>query len=66
MNIAVIKDDLVENIIVCDSVAIAEEITGLKCVEYGEKDTPHIGLGFDGEVFEQPSDILEDVPTVTE
>ena len=66
MNIAVIENGIVENIIVCETVKLAKQITGKECVEFTEENPAHMGLGFDGEVFEQPSDNLEDVPTVTE
>jgi hypothetical protein len=62
MNIAVIENGIVENIIVCESVEIAEEITGKTCIEYTDTDKPHIGYGFDGEEFEQP--VFDDTPLV--
>jgi hypothetical protein len=34
MNIAVIENNKVVNIILADSVEIAEEITGLQCIDY--------------------------------
>lgn len=54
MNYAVIKDSIVLNTIVADSKEIAEEATGLLCVEYTDLNLAHIGLGFDGTIFEQP------------
>jgi hypothetical protein len=54
MNIAVIEDGIVKNIIVADSIAVAEEITQLQCVEYTEDNPARIGLGYDGSTFEQP------------
>jgi hypothetical protein len=54
-NFAVIKDNKVENIIVADSKAIAEEVTGATCVAYTDEDRPHIGLGYSKGVFEQPA-----------
>lgn len=53
-NFAVIKDDIVENIIVAESKEIAEQVTGLQCIEYGDNDVPHIGLGYSNGIFEQP------------
>lgn len=53
MNIAVIENAIVENIIVCESIKIAEEITGKECVEYTLEDSPNIGFGWDGSSFEQ-------------
>lgn len=55
---AVIKDNKVENIIVAESKAVAEEVTGFTCIEYGDSDAPHIGLGYVDGVFEQPA-VLE-------
>lgn len=54
-NFAVIKNNIVENIIVAESKDIAEEVTGLLCIEYTESDTPHIGLGYVDGVFEKPA-----------
>jgi hypothetical protein len=51
---AVIKDNKVENIIIADSKAIAEEVTGLTCVEYTHENPARIGLGYSNGVFEQP------------
>lgn len=48
-NFAVIKDNIVNNIIVADSLEIAENVTGLQCVEY---DTMLVNIGdqyIDGE-----------------
>jgi hypothetical protein len=63
MNIAVIENGMVENIIVCDSVELAEEITGKECVEYTDQNPAFIGFGWDGTTFEQP---LDDEPTEPE
>lgn len=54
MNFAVISGNSVVNIIVADSKEIAEEVTGLTCVEYTNENPAHIGLGYDGTTFEQP------------
>lgn len=54
MNIAVIENGIVENIIVAESVELAEEITGKECVEYSTEDNPCIGLSYINGVFEQP------------
>lgn len=56
MNYAVIKDSIVLNTIVADSKEIAEEATGLLCVEYTDSNPAYIGLGFDGTTFEQPTE----------
>jgi hypothetical protein len=54
MNFAVIKHGKVENIIVCDSLELAETVTGQTCIEYTNENPAHIGLGYDGTTFEQP------------
>jgi hypothetical protein len=53
-NFAVIKDGKVENLIVSESKDVAEEATGLTCVEYTDVNPAFIGLGYDGTTFEQP------------
>jgi hypothetical protein len=54
-NFAVLdKDNKVENTIVADSKEIAEEVTGLACVEYTDANPAIIGLGYADGVFEQP------------
>jgi hypothetical protein len=57
MNFAVIENGIVTNTIVAESKVIAEEVIGLTCVEYADTDMPHIGLGYDGKVFEQPAPV---------
>jgi hypothetical protein len=52
-NFAVIKNGIVLNTIVAESKAIAEEVTGLTCVEYTYENPACIGLGYDGTTFEQ-------------
>jgi hypothetical protein len=54
MNFAVITNGTVENIIVCDSLEVAETVTGKTCVEYTSSNPAHIGFGYDGTTFEQP------------
>lgn len=54
MNFAVISGECVTNIIVADSKEVAEEVTGLTCVEYTSENPAHIGLKYDGAAFEQP------------
>ena len=54
MNFAVLNHSIVENIIVCDSLEVAEAVTGKTCVEYTDANPAHIGLGYDGTTFEQP------------
>ena len=41
---AVIKDGIVENCIVAESLAIAEEVTGLTCIEYTSNNAPIVGI----------------------
>jgi hypothetical protein len=53
-NFAVLNHSTVENIIVCDSLEVAEAVTGKTCVEYAADNVAHIGLGYDGTTFEQP------------
>jgi hypothetical protein len=55
-NFAVIKDGRVENVIVCESKALAEEVTGLTCVEYTSENPAFVGLGYDGTTFEPAQD----------
>jgi len=54
-NYAVLHNNRVINVIVCDSKEIAEEITGNTCVEYSDSNPAHIGLGYIDDVFEQPA-----------
>lgn len=54
-NFAVIKDGLVDNVIVADTKEIAEIVTGLLCVEYENiPGAPGIGWSYDGSVFTAP------------
>lgn len=54
---AVLEGNVVVNTIVADSVTIAEEATGLTCVEYTKENPAVIGLTYDGTLFEQPEPI---------
>jgi len=60
-NFAVIENGKVTNIILADSKAIAEEVTGKTCVEFTDANPACIGLGYDGTTFEQPAQ--EEEPT---
>lgn len=51
-NFAVIKNNVVVNVIVADSKEIAEEATELKCVEITEENPAGIGYTYDGVLFE--------------
>lgn len=55
MNFATIHNGIVQNIIVANNKEIAEQITGLECIEYTNENPAHIGLGYDGTTFEQPA-----------
>ena len=48
---AVIKDGVVDNCIVAESLAIAEEVTGLTCIEYT---VPSVGDTYAGGKFTSP------------
>jgi hypothetical protein len=54
-NFAIVEDTKVTNIILADSKAIAEEVTGKTCVEFTQSNPAHIGLRYDGTTFEQPA-----------
>ena len=51
---AVLAGNIVSNLIVADTKEIAEEATGLTCVEYTQDNPAVIGLTYDGVSFEQP------------
>lgn len=54
-NYAVIKDSIVNNVIVADTKEIAETVTGLTCVEIPfEPGAPGIGWTYDGAEFAAP------------
>jgi hypothetical protein len=51
-NYAVIKDGIVDNVIVADTKEIAETVTGLTCVEVEHvPGAPGIGWSYDGAGF---------------
>lgn len=58
---ASIKDGIVDNCIVADSLAIAEENTGLTCVEYT---VPYIGYAYADGKFTAPEVIVEEVASL--
>jgi hypothetical protein len=58
-NFAVIENGTVLNVILADSKAIAEEVTGKTCIEFTATNPAFIGLGYDGTTFEQPAPIEE-------
>ena len=52
---AVIKNNTVNNVILADNKEIAEEITGLTCIEYENiPGAPCIGWSYDGTTFTAP------------
>ncbi len=64
-NYAVIQNNIVTNIIVADSKEIAEEVTGLLCIEYTEENPVGIGWTWDGTSFINPFAIVEE-PVIEE
>lgn len=48
------NNNIVENIIVADNKEIAESVVGKTCIEYTSENPAYIGLGWDGNTFEQP------------
>jgi len=55
-NYAVIQNDKVVNVIVCDSKEIAEQVTNLTCIEYTEENPAGIGWTYDGTSFINPAE----------
>ena len=53
-NFAVIENGIVTNVIVADSLEVAQEVTGKTCVESTVRNSASIGLGYSNGVFEQP------------
>jgi len=43
MNIAIIEDGIVVNIILCESIELAESITGLTAIEYTDENLAQVG-----------------------
>lgn len=52
---AVVENNLVTNIIVADTLEIAEKVTGKTCVEYDDENFAGIGWTYDGESFTPPA-----------
>jgi hypothetical protein len=52
---AVINKGIVENIIVADSLEVAEQIVGFTCVEYTQENPAGIGWTYDGTKFIAPT-----------
>jgi hypothetical protein len=53
---AVVKENIVENVIVAQSLEIAQEITGNTCIEYTDENPACIGWSYDGITFIPPTD----------
>jgi hypothetical protein len=54
---AIIENNIVTNVIVADTLEIAQEVTGKTCVEYNEDNPAGIGWTYDGEKFVAPEPI---------
>jgi hypothetical protein len=52
---AVIKDKLVSNVIVAESLTVAQEITETTCVDISDEIGIGIGWGYDGKKFIEPA-----------
>ena len=69
-NFAVITGTTVSNIIVADSLEIAEEVTGSVCVEYTDENLAGIGWAYDSDTgtFIAPGittpDVIEEPTTI--
>lgn len=60
-NYAIIKDGIVDNVIVADTQEVAEQVTGLTCVEIEQiPGGPGIGWSYDGTEFSAP--VVEETP----
>lgn len=57
MNIAVIENGIVENIIVCESTDLAEQLTGKECVAYTDEPAV-IGGTYDETGFTPPVEVI--------
>jgi hypothetical protein len=63
---AVINENVVVNLILADSVEIAEQVTGHTCIECTDLLNPNIGYLWDGDSFTVPeTPIVEDEPVET-
>jgi len=63
---AVILGDKVSNIIVADTCEIAEEVTGLICIEYTDDKPAGIGWTYDqhADVFIEPVEVIDDSSSI--
>lgn len=65
-NYAVVINGVVDNVIIADSKEIAEQVTGLICIEYENiPGAPGIGWTYDGNKFVPPAveTPVEEIPT---
>ena len=53
-NFAVIEENIVTNVIVADSLEVAQEVTGKTCAEYTDESPAGIGWSYDGTTFTAP------------
>lgn len=51
---AILENNLVTNVIIADTLQIAEEVTGKTCIEYDDENPAGIGWTYDGEKFIAP------------
>jgi hypothetical protein len=51
---AVINNNAVTNVMVCESKELAEQISGFPCVEYTNENPAAIGWAYDGKTFTAP------------
>jgi hypothetical protein len=65
-NFAVITGSTVSNIIVADTVEIAEEVTGCICIEYTDAKPAGIGWTYDqhADVFVPPVEVIDEASTI--
>jgi hypothetical protein len=59
---AVLSNNVVQNVIVCDSRAVAEEITRATCIEYTKDNPAGIGMVYDHDkdTFTSPEEPKDD------
>jgi hypothetical protein len=63
---AVINNGIVKNCIIADSLDIAQEVTGLTCVEYTNENAPSIGYLYDNGIFTNPNPQVETYQETTD
>lgn len=59
---AVIHNGQVSNLIVADTLQVAEAVTGYICIEYTDHTTVGIGWTYNGVNFINPNPIIEETP----